>query len=147
MQIKTSWRPYRFSIIINLSLTHLYCFFFICSVLPDLTLLLSPVLFTHLYCFPQSHVIPEHRPLSLLVMVVQELDSLPLVVPQILVQRGRYLWINVHGLNFCSELLCKPSLWQILILGVITGIFVHVRNIRTCKYHVLVMVNTTLSIP
>lgn len=48
---------------------------------------------------------------------------------------------------FCSELLCKPSLWQILILGVITGIYVHVRNIRTCKYHVLVMVNTTLSIP
>lgn len=146
MQIKTSWRPYRFSIIINLSLTHLHWVFFICSVLPDLTLLFLPVLLLTCTVFPSPMSSPSTAPRPPCNGHTGT-GFPPSGSPSGTGSGGQVPVNQCTWSYFCSELLCKPSLWQILILGVITGIFVHVRNIRTCKYHVLVMVNTTLSIP
>lgn len=146
MQINTSWGPYRFSIIINLSLTHLYWVF--SYVLFYLILLsffhlycYSPVLFSPVPCHPRA---PPPRPPC---NGRTGTGFPPSGSPSGTGSGGQVPVNQCTWSYFCSELLCKPSLWQILILGVITGIFVHVRNIRTCKYHVLVMVNTTLSIP
>lgn len=146
VQIKTSWRPSTFSIIINLSLTHLYCFF---SYVLFYLILLS---FYHLYCLLTCTVFPS--PMSSPSTTPRPpcnghtgTGFPPSGSPSGTGSGGQVPVNQCTWSYFCSELLCKPSLWQILILGVITGIFVHVRNIRTCKYHVLVMVNTTLSIP
>lgn len=123
MQIKTSWRPYRFSIIINLSLTHLYWVFFICSVLPDLTLLLSPVLFTSpvlfspVPCHPRAP--PPRPPCNGHTGTGFPLSGSPSGTGS----EGQVPVNQCTWSYFCSELhvLYNPCPWQILILGVILG--------------------------
>lgn len=123
MQIKTSWRPYTFSIIINLSLTHLYWVFFhmFCftwSYSPFITCIVySPVLFSPVPCHPRAQ--PPRPPCNGHTGTGFPLSGSPSGTGS----EGQVPVNQCTWSYFCSELhvLYNPCPWQILILGVILG--------------------------